>query len=464
METIRPAGSGEAAAHHPANPSMVRVGTRERLSYGFGEFASSLIWTALSAFAAYYYTDVVGLSAAAVGTLLLIARLLDAFADVGIGILVDKTKSRHGKARPWLLWLAVPYGVAGVLLFSVPDLGPVGTLVYAYISYLLVNIIFSGINIPFSVLNVMITQEPYERSMLNVVRTIFASVGGIVVTFFTMPLVRFFGGGKLGWLLTFVMFGVFSTGFFLLTFFGTKERVKPSVVQKDVPVKRAGKALLRNKYWALLAVFALFTFIGNAASTGINVYYAQHVLQNTELVGTIGLASLLPILIGLFFLPLVIKRIGKRNACLIGISLTVAGSLAVAFDPANITLVLTGTVIKAIGTVPIVGTIFAMLADTVDYGEWKTGIRSEGLVYSATTFGSKAGTGIGAAVVSWVLAWSGYLGGQAVVSASVQSSIQFLFIYLPVLIGVIQIAILAFYKLDKEYPQIIQELTEAKDI
>ncbi|OCT15733.1 sodium:melibiose symporter [Paenibacillus pectinilyticus] len=445
-----------------ATPSMTKIKFKEKLGYGLGDFASNLIWTATSAFVAFFYTDVVGLSAAAVGTLLLVARLIDGFADIGIGALVDKTKSKHGKARPWLLYLAVPFGAAGILLFSAPDLGPSGILIYAYITYLLVNIIYSGINVPYGVLNALITQEPYERSILNIVRMILALTGAIVVTMCTMPLVSAFGGGKMGWTLTFTIFGVMSSILFLLTFMTTKERVRPSVVQNDIPLKRAIKALFRNKYWGLMVVFALVTFIGSAASSAVNVYYAQHVLHNAALVGTLGIAALVPMLAGLFFVAPIIKRYGKRNAALFGTVIVILGSLVMMIDPSNLSIVLSGTVLKAIGTVPVIGTVFAMMGDTVDYGEWKTGVRTEGLVYSAGSFGGKAGSGLGAAVVSWVLAWGGYVGGQDTVSLSVQHAIQFLFIYLPMIIAVVQLIILWFYKLDQKYPQIMKELNEAK--
>lgn len=447
-----------------ANPSFAKIKFKEKLGYGFGDFASNLIWTATSAFVAFFYTDVVGMSAAVVGTLLLVARVLDGFADIGIGALVDKTKSKHGKARPWLLWLAIPFGTAGILLFSAPDLGPTGIVIYAYMSYLLVNIIYSGINVPYGVLNALITQEPYERSILNIVRMILALTGAIVVTIFTMPMVSAFGGGKMGWTLTFTVFGVLSAILFLITFMTTKERVKPSVVQKDIPLKRGMKALFRNKFWGLMVAYALVTFIGSAASSAVNVYYAQYVLKNAALVGTLGIAGLVPMLAGLFFVAPIIKRFGKRNASFAGIVIVIFGSLVMIIDPANLSIVLIGTVLKAIGTVPVIGTVFAMMGDTVDYGEWKTGIRTEGLVYSAGSFGGKAGSGLGAAIVSWVLACGGYVGGQDSVSGSVQFSIQFLFIYLPILVAIIQLIILWFYTLDKKYPQIIKDLSEVKSV
>ncbi|MGF7032225.1 GPH family glycoside/pentoside/hexuronide:cation symporter [Paenibacillus mucilaginosus] len=439
-----------------------KVGFKEKLGYGLGDLASGFIWTAASAFLTFFYTDVVGLSAAAVGTLLLVARVFDGFVDIGVGALIDRTKSRHGKARPWLLWLAVPFGIAGVLMFTAPDLGPTGALVYAYITYLIMNVIYSGINVPYGVLNSLITQDAYQRSVLNIFRMVMALVGAVLVTSLTMPLVAALGGGKTGWMSTFLIFGALSILLFLITFKTTTERVKPSVTQKDIPLKRGVKALFRNKYWALMVGFGIVFFTLNAAGSAVNVYYAQYVLKDASLVGILNIAGLVPILIGLFLVAPIIKKYGKRNAAFGGIIVMILGSLVMLIDPASLPVILTATVIKAIGTVPIMGTFFAMLADTVEYGEWKTGMRTEGLVYSAGSFGTKAGSGIGAALTGWILAWGGYVGGQEVQNDTTIAALQFLFIYLPVILCAVGLVILWFYKLDQKYQQIIDDLNAIK--
>jgi len=442
----------------------VKLKFKEKLGYGAGDFASNLVWTSASAFLTFFYTDIVGIGAAAVGTLLLIARVFDGFVDIGVGALVDKTKSKYGKARPWILYGAVPFGLAGILMFTAPDFGPTGALVYAYVTYLIMNVAYSSINVPYGVLNSLITQDPYERSLLNIFRMVGALVAAIVVTFFTMPLVGAFGGGKTGWALAFVVFGVLSTMLFLTTFAATKERVKPSVVQKDVPTGRAAKALFRNYYWGIMLVYMLVFYTGMAVTSAVNVYFAQYVLNDAALVGMLGLIGLGPMLVALLLLAPVIKRIGKRNAAMLGCGIVVLGSIPVIIDPTNVTLVLLGTAIKSIGTAPLIATVFAMLADTVDYGEWKTGIRTEGLVYSAGSFGSKAGSGLGAALVGWLLAFGGYVGGQTSVSGAAYNSIVFMGVYLPVIFAVVQMGLLSLYTLDKKYPQIIQELAEVKSM
>ncbi|WP_051459403.1 MFS transporter [Paenibacillus zanthoxyli] len=437
---------------------------KEKIGYGFGDFASQLLFSAAMTFLSYFYTDVIGINAGIIGTLMLVTRVLDAFIDVGIGALIDKTKSRHGKARPWLLWMSGPFALSGVLLFTVPNTNETITLVYVYFTYILMNFIYSSINVPYGVLNSMMTQDPYQRSSLNIFRMSLATIGGLLINFLTLPLVKAFGGGQQGWVITFVLFGLLGTFFFLVTFFSTKETVTPSVVQRSIPFKRAFGALLRNKYWKLILGFAIVYFINNSIGAGMNVYYAGYVLHNADLVGVMGFSLIAPQLLGYVILSPIVKRIGKRNSSIIGSFLLILGSLVIAVSPANLAVVCTGLIIKALGNAAILGTFFAMLADTIEYGEWKTGMRTEGLVYSAGSFGTKAGGGLGAAFIGWSLALGGYVGGQATISASALSSIHFMFIYFPIILAALQIVFLAFYKLDKIFPDIVEELQVVKSL
>ncbi|MEJ8305226.1 MFS transporter [Saccharibacillus sacchari] len=435
---------------------------KERIGYGCGDVASNLIWTALSMFVSFYYTDVVGLAAGAIGTLFLLARVLDAFVDVAVGAAVDKTRSRIGKARPWIMWMAIPFAIAGVLLFSSLNFGPGGALVYAYVTYLLINVIYSAINIPYGVLSSLMTQDPYQRSLLNIVRMVMAIVGVLLVSNLTMPLVNLFGGQKMGWTLAFAVFGIVGAVLFFVTSLTTRERVTPSVVDKPIPLKRAMPALFRNKYWVMVLLLNTFFYGSQAATQGINIYYTQYILGDASLVGLLTTAQMVPMLLILLLMAPLVKKFGKRNVALVGVAITACGALIPAIDPNNLVWVMVATIVKAIGMAPVMGTIFAFMADTVDYGEWKTGMRTEGLIFSASSFGGKAGSGLGAAMVGWLLALGGYVGGQASISASASGSIEFVFIYVPFILCILQFIVLWFYKLDREYPKILQELQEVK--
>ncbi|MFC4323003.1 MFS transporter [Litchfieldia salsa] len=445
-------------------PVGAKIAFTEKLGYGLGDFASNLVFAAVSSFLIFYYTDVAGASAAAVGTIILLSRLLDGISDIGMGAIVDKTKSKHGKARPWLLWMAIPYTISAIMLFTVPDLGPVGILVYIAITYNLVHLIYTAINIPYGVLNARMTQDSYQRATLNIFRMLSALIATVLIIYFTMPLVEAFGGGKTGWTLTFTIFGILAGILFLITFLTTKERVTAvNVEQTSVPVKLGVKALFKNKYWALMVLFALVSYTGAGLGGGLGIYYAQYILENAALVGPLGLAGLFPVMIGLLFVAPIIKKFGKRNSMLFGLIFGLIGTAVILVNPANFTLVLVGSIIRGIGGVPVAASFFAILADTIEYGEWKTGVRTEGLVYSAGSFGTKVGMGLGAAMIGWFLSLGGYVGGLAEQSDSAISMIIFLFVWAPAIIGLLQIAILYFYKLDKIYPQILADLQARKE-
>ncbi|PRO67137.1 MFS transporter [Alkalicoccus urumqiensis] len=442
------------------------IGFGEKAGYGAGDLASNLIFSAISMFLLFYYTDVVGVSAAIIGTIILVSRLLDGLTDIGMGIVVDKTKSRFGKARPWLLWMALPYALLSVALFTVPPMGQAATLIYIVLTYNLIHIVYTAINIPYGVLNSLMTQDQYERSQLNIFRMFMALGGASIVMFGTLPLVGMFGGGQTGWTITFAIFGAIAGLLFLLTFFKTKERVAAAdggePGEKTVPLKTGLKALFRNKYWGLLVAFSIVTYTGMGLSSGVNVYYAEYILFRPDLVGILGLAGIFPVMVGLLFMAPVIKRFGKRNAMLIGLAVSLLGTVLLVIDPASTTLVLAGAFIRGIGMAPILGSFFAMLADTIEYGEWKTGVRTEGLVYSAGSFGTKVGMGLGAAALGWGLTLGGYAGGATEQSASAVTAIIVLFIWLPAVIAVLQMIILFFYRLDQLYPTILSDLKKRK--
>src|SRR5699024_10243288 len=440
--------------------SQQKIGLGEKLAYGSGNMASNIVFAAISNFIAFFYTDVVGIGAAAVGTLLFVSRIFDGFSDLGMGILIDKTRSKYGKARPWLLWMAAPFGIMTVLLFTVPDIGETGQLIYVYITYnLMVTIVYTAINTPYLTMNSLITQDQHQRSVLNLFGGFMATVATIFVGVATIPFIQTLGGGTKGWRLGFLIFGAVATILFFINFFFTKERVTPSVTrsQNAVPLKLGIKALITNKYWIILLIFGIAAYI-NQGLMGANVYYAQYILGDTEIVGLITMAMFIPVGVLMFILAPITKRMGKRNTILIGCIVQVIGQLIVAFNPISLPIVVIGTVLKGIGMAPLLGLLFAMLADTVEYGEWKSGVRTEGLVYSAGGVGAKIGLGLGAAIVGWVLAAGGYVGGADTQSAGAISSIKFLFIYLPIILAIIQFIAIWFYKLDQQFDSILQDL------
>ena len=302
----------------------------ERFSYGCGDFGCNIIYTAMSAFLMFYYTDYAGVSALAVGTIMMVSRIFDGISDIIMGVIVDRTKSRFGKARPWLLRMCIPFAVSGVLLFSVPtSWAATPKLVYVFITYNLVStVIYTAINVPYSALNALMTQDPYERSVLSIFRNLLATAGTLLINTFTLPLVEFFGDNPFAWTKTFCVFGDLSVIAFLINFFGTKERVKAVAADtgekiEDVPFKEGIKALFKNKYWIMMTGMLGLFFLMYAVNGGATVFYAKDILHDKDLVGTInGIFNVVQIC-GMFFIAMLVKHFGKRNVFALGLVLDI---------------------------------------------------------------------------------------------------------------------------------------------
>lgn len=441
----------------------------ERVSYGLGDFGCNIIYTAMSAFLLFYYTDYAGVSAFAVGAIMMISRVFDGISDLIMGVIVDRTKSRFGKARPWLLRMCVPFAIAGVLLFSVPSTwSDTPKLIYVFITYNLVStVIYTAINVPYSELNALMTQDPYERSVLSIFRNLLATAGTLTINTFTLPLVEFFGDNPAAWTKTFMVFGVVAIIAFMINFLGTKERVvSVSDMQngehKDVPFIAGVKALFVNKYWILMTLMLALFFLMYAINGGSTVYYAKDILGDKDLVATInGIFNVVQIL-GMFFIAMLVKKYGKRNIFALGLVLDIVGILFLHYLHSEMWMIVVSSLIRGIGNACGGATMWAMVSDTIDYGEWKTGYRTEGLVNSACSFGWKIGNGLGSALLGLILEIGGYVGTAAVQSAEALEAIEFSFIWVPVMVYVSGLVIMYFFKLDKEFPQIIKDLENRK--
>lgn len=437
----------------------------ERFAYGCGDFGCNIIYTAMSMFLLFYYSDYAGVNIAAVGTIMLISRVFDGISDIIMGYIVDRTKSKYGKARPWILRLCIPFAISGILLFSVPtSWGSVAKLVYIFITYNLVStIIYTAINVPYSALNALMTQDPYERSVLSIYRNLLATAGTLIINTFTLPLVEFFGNNTTAWTKTFAILGIIAVVAFLINFYGTKERVTAVVDSesgkvKDVSFKDGIKALFHNKYWIMMTVFLAILFMMMSVSGGATVYYAKEILGNSNLVGMISSVMNVAQIVTMFLVAPFIKKLGKRNVLSIGLVFSVIGTLVLAFSNGIIAVVIISSIIRGLANACIGATMWAMVSDTIDYGEWKTGYRTEGLINSACSFGFKIGSGLGSAMLGWILAWGGYTGDAVAQSASAVFSIELCFIWIPIIAYVVSLIIMKFYNLDKEFDGIIKDL------
>lgn len=436
----------------------------ERFCYGFGDFGCNIIYTAMSAFLMFYYTDYAGVSAAAVGTIMLLSRVFDGISDLIMGHLVDRTHSKYGKARVWLLRMCVPFAICGVLLFSVPSSFPMAAkLVYIFITYNLTStIVYTAINVPYSALNAMMTQDPYERSVLSVFRNLLATTGTLLINVATLPMVKFFGNDQTAWTITFAIFGLLAIAAFLATFAGCKERITAvgngDGVVKDVPFKEGFKALFKNKYWIMMTSVLCLFFFYYAINGGSTVFFAKAKLGNEDYVSTInGIYNAVQI-VAMFFVAGLVKKYGKRNVFSIGLVASTIGLLILNFGGTSDAVIYISCFIRGIGNVCCGATMWAMVSDTIDYGEYKTGYRTEGLVNSACSFGWKIGNGLGSAVMGIIIDMSGYSAKAAVQTPEAVFGTSVCFVWIPIALFAACFIILRFYKLDKEFPQVIETL------
>lgn len=436
-----------------------KVNLKEKLAYGVGDAGCNFVWSTISMFLILYYTDSVGLNPAVVGTIMLVTRLLDGVTDLGMGTIIDKTNSKWGKARPWVLWSSVPLGVGLMLLFNVPDfLGYRGKIIYAAVTYIfLAAFAYTASNLSYNTLLSLITDDQKERTSISSIRFIFTVACMILLSFITMPIV-----GKIGWGATSIIYGIIAICLLIITFKGTKERYVPIKSKDEMKGGEAFKILAKNKYFWFVTLIFIFNYAVMGITGGVGIYYTRDVMNNAGIFGLLNLANFLPILIGLFFFTTIANKFGKWKCMMFGYVIQLIGLFIMLISPANASLVIIGAVFKGIGMIPHTAGLFAYVADVVDYGEWKYSVRVDGLTYSATSFGMKVGTGIGTAMVGWLLAAGNYNSKIEVQASSALFAMKSLYIYLPIVFIIISMIVFSFANIDKIYPSIVSGLEERR--
>lgn len=437
----------------------------EKLAFAVGDGGCNFVWTTIGSFLTLYYTDSVGISAAVIGTIMLLSRILDGFSDLGMGVIIDRTNTRWGKARPWILWSAVPMGVGLILLFAVPDsLSGGAKVAYAAISYtIMAAVVYTASNLAYNTLLSMEAPDPKDRVTMSSIR-FFCTMGVVLfINYNAMKLVN-----KFGWTGMAVVFGIIAIILLLITFFFTKERnfveVKEEHQNKEkVSVAHSFKVLFKNKYFVLVTLIFVINYTALGINNGIRIYFARDVLGSAALMGTLTLCFILPKMIGNLLYPQISKLLGKWKSLVIGYVLEMIGVGMMMLMPASLPGTIIGLVLLGIGGIPHTAGLFAMVADIVDYGEWKTGERIDGLTYSATSFGMKVGAGFGAAIVGWGLAWGNYNGTLKVQAAETIHAIKLLFTAVPFMLFAVGLIIMLFINIDKIYPQISKDLAKKRE-
>jgi len=445
-----------------ANPlQQNQIKPPEMFIYCLGFGANTFINMMYGAYLPYFWTDIMMLPLAAMATIMLISRIFDGVSDIFIGFMVDRTKSKYGKARPWLLWMALPGLISFSALFYIPSFSETGLIIYAFITYNCVAFFIStAMLLPLQSLLSMITDDPKKRVTMNMlgmgVCTAFMVLGNLYI----LDTIEAMGGGPQGYWRFFTLVGLITMGMYILAFWGTKERVVQSEAEKaeKVSILEVLKLLKANKWFIVITVFTVFAML-YPAFIGINIFYMTWIMKNPDLIGpymsTVYMALLITLVVGSPIVP----RIGKINAAFIGMFIQLVGNLLPLADTSSVPLLMVAAALRGAGPALLLGINLSFICDVVDYGEWKTGKRLEGIVFAGSSMGGKLGLGLGGAILAAMLAFGGYEGGAASQSQSALNAITLTFTWWYSL-GTIACIIILFFlrRLDKQMPQIRADL------
>ncbi|MEH7418031.1 MFS transporter [Neobacillus drentensis] len=442
-----------------ASSSNQKMSLLEKVSYGLGDTGSNLIYTVITTYLTFYFTDVYGLGAAAVGTLMLVARFVDMIDSPIFGVLIDKTNTRWGKSRPWILWSSVPFTIVAILLFMGPDLSASGKLAYAYVFYIAANVLYAAVNNPLTTMLPSMSSDVQERTVANVFRMFGGQVGGLIVNLSLLPLVAYFGSGnqQKGFFYAMTLFSVIGLILFFVTFFNTKERVQDVSGGESLPIKESLKAIKGNRPWIAVLLLGIVFFMLYIMKVSAGIYYLTYNINKPEIISTVNTLSMCS-LVGILAVPFLSKKFSKVLLINTGIVINIVGQLIILMAGANVSMIIAGTIIGSIGMGLPAGLLFTLMADTVDYGEWKSGVRAQGIIVSAAGIGIKFGSGLGGAIPAWLLAAGGYVANQKQ-TATALNMITLNYIWLPIIFSILSILIMAFlYKWEKPHHEIIAEL------
>ena len=397
----------------------------EKFGYSLGDLAANFIFQAMLALQLDFYTHTFGLTAAQAGTLFLVVGLGVAFLNPVMGMIADRTSTRWGKFRPWLLWTAIPFGTIGVLTFTTPGISPAAKIIYAWTTYILLRVVYTVNNVPYASLTAVMTSDPDERTSIASYRQIAANSAGFIVASLAIPMVKFFGHGDdaRGYQLTMGLLSLLSVIFFVVAFFVTKERIQPDPQQKTSLTQDLAD-LFKNRPWIMLFFTTLFYFTAIVVRGNVMLPYFRFVAHNVDLFAWFNGFGLIALLVGVACSTAVATRLGKRQLFIASMTLTGIFNMLLFVIPTNATFVIIGTEVLRQFAYGLSGPIiWAMMGDVADYGEWKTGRRASGTVTAAVVFALWAGLALGGAVAGWLFAFYGFVSGSDAQTAQAQSGI-----------------------------------------
>jgi GPH family glycoside/pentoside/hexuronide:cation symporter len=431
---------------------------------GFG--ANTFVNMMYGQYLPIFWAKIMLLPTTATSIIMLISRIFDGVTDIFVGFMVDKTKSKYGKARPWLLRMALPGLISMSALFYVPGFKGISLIIYAFITYNCVTFFIStALTIPVTSLLSMITGDPEKHIKMNMLGMGVCTALTVLCNWYILRIIDWMGGGQQGYWRFFTLIGLITMSTYILTFWGTRERVARSEAQKadQISIMEVLKYLLANKWFMVIIMFTAFMML-YPAFMGINPFYMEYIMKNPDLIGPYTSIMYIALFITLVAGSPIVPRIGKINAAFIGMFMQLVGNLLPLVDISSVLLLMVAAILRGAGPALLLGINLTFLCDVVDYGEWKTGKRREGIVFAGSSMGGKIGLGLGGAILFAMLTIGGYVGDAATQPQSALDAITITFTWWYSL-GSIACTIILFFlrRLDRQMPQIRAEL-EARRI
>jgi GPH family glycoside/pentoside/hexuronide:cation symporter len=442
---------------------------RSKIGYGIGDMGAGILWGMVSNFILVYMTDAVGMAAAAVGTIILFTRVFDGVSDALMGTIIDNTRTKLGKAKPWYLGSIVPLVVNSVLLFNIPKSIPEKSQqIYFFVLYFTMTVIFYTIkDVSYNALPALVTDSTKDRISMNIYRYAFSLSTAIVVSAVTIPVINVMGGigNQEAWTKVVMVFAVIGLVTLTVSALSIKEinidknPSKEAKTKSKLPFYKAFAYTFTNRYFIIMLVSTLMGMT-RLALMAAGVYYATYVLGNAELVGLLYIASIFPMMLGMFLGTPLINKLGMQKARNAGNIVSFFGALLAAVFASNFAIVIVGISLLALGLGPSTATSSAMLSHVAEYSEWKYHAKLQGTTFSCNSVATKLGTGIGGALIGWGLQAGGYVAGAAVQSSKAIFMITGVYLYLPVLLCAVSLVLNFFLDIEYKMPGIKEELAQ----
>jgi sugar (glycoside-pentoside-hexuronide) transporter len=442
---------------------MNKLTIREKFAYGTGDAGCAFVWQTVMLFLAYFYTDIYGLSPAHMGTMFLIVRILDAITDPIIGAFVDRTESKHGKYRPWLLWIAIPFAISCVGVFFTPDFGETGKIIYAYASYILLTLMYTAINVPYCAMASTLSNEPKERTSLQSYRFTLTSIAGVVIVLGAMKMVDFFGDGDLqkGYIGAMSVMSTISVVLFLFCFFNVKERYSIEKPKENTNLADDLKCLSKNSAWKVLFSQNIVMLIGYVLKDAVIIYYVTVIMGRPDL---ITIFMVLGKLAGVFGAMLAVPFFGKMDKVkayqLINVLMGITAIVIFFVPPTQVVLIFVLVVLVNFFKMCTAPFLWSMMSDVVDYEKKRSGRSLSGVIFATNLFSIKLGVALGGAGIGWLLALGGYVGGAETQVESAVTMVNALFTLIPGAIFIGLAVMMKFYILTDDT---LAKLSKVKD-